>query len=151
MARMHSRAKGKSSSKKPSNKTKPAWLKRDDKEVEQLVIKIAKKGKTASQIGVELRDSYGIPDVKIITGKTITKILSENKISGELPEDFTALIKREIIIMKHLEKNKKDEGAKRGLILTRSKIRRLTKYYKRTGKLPEDWKYDKDKARLLVN
>ena len=31
-----------------------------------------------------------------------------------------------------------------------SKIRRLGKYYARTGKLPSDWKYSLDKARLLV-
>ncbi|MDD5253803.1 MAG: 30S ribosomal protein S15 [Candidatus Nanoarchaeia archaeon] len=151
MARMHSRNKGKSSSKKPGKKIKPGWMKRDIKEVEQLVLKLAKKGKTASEIGIELRDSYGVPDVNTVTGKKITKILEDNKLNKELPEDFTALIKKEILLMKHLETNKKDEGAKRGILLTRSKINRLIKYYKRTGKLPQDWKYDREKVKLLIS
>ena len=49
-----------------------------------------------------------------------------------------------------MEKNKKDYVAKRGLQLTESKIKRLTKYYKRVGKLPENWKYDREKVKLLV-
>ncbi|MDD5331318.1 MAG: 30S ribosomal protein S15 [Candidatus Nanoarchaeia archaeon] len=150
MARMHSRAKGKSSSKKPSKKTKPVWMKRDTKEVEQLVVKLANKGETSSKIGIELRDSYGVPDVGLITGKKITKILEEHKLLKKLPEDMIALIKREILIAKHLENNKHDETAKRGLQLTISKIRRLMKYYKKVGKIPQDWKYDREQAKLIV-
>ena len=53
-------------------------------------------------------------------------------------------------LRKHLEKNKKDYSSKRGLELTESKIRRLVKYYKKRKVLPEDWKYDPEKAKLLV-
>jgi ribosomal protein S15P/S13E len=52
--------------------------------------------------------------------------------------------------MKHMDSNTKDNTAKRGYQLTVSKIRRLAKYYKRNRKLPEDWRYTPEKAKLLV-
>ena len=150
MARRYSGKHGKHGSKKPVNKAKPTWVSYADKEIEQLVVKLAKAGKTTSQIGLTLRDSYGIPDVKVITGKKITKIVEENKLLPNIPEDVTALMKKEISLMKHLEKNKHDMTAKRGLQLTESKIHRLSKYYKRINKLPKDWKYDKESIKLII-
>ncbi len=150
MARMYSRKKGKSGSKKPVKKTKPVWLRYGSKETEQLVIKLAKAGKPASEIGIILRDSYGIPSVRTITKKKISQILLENKLTPKLPYDLLALIKKEIMIMKHMDANKKDMTAKKGLIITDSKIRKLVKYYKRVGKLSADWTYDKKNAKLLL-
>lgn len=147
---MYSRKKGKSGSTKPLKKTKPAWVRYGSKEVEQLVVKLAKQEVKPSQIGIILRDSYGIPDIKTITKKSITKILEENKVLPHMPEDLTSLIKKQIKITKHLEKNHKDMPSKRGLQLTESKIRRLVKYYKKTGKLPKAWVYDRNKADLLL-
>ena len=77
MARMHSRAKGKSNSVRPTKKTNLSWLTYKPKEIELLVSKLAKEDKTPSQIGLYLRDNYGIPSVKQITGKTVTQILKE--------------------------------------------------------------------------
>ena len=77
--------------------------------------------------------------------------MAENKLSSKLPEDILALIKKEIDLMKHLEENKKDVSAKRGLKLTESKIHRLVKYYKRKGILESNWSYDRDKAKLLIS
>lgn len=147
---MHSRKRGKSSSTKPSKKALPAWVKYKPKEVELLIVKYAKEGKTASQIGLYLRDEYGIPDVKLITQKSITKILEEKKLAKDIPEDMMALIKKAVMVRKHLEENAKDMPAKRGLQLTEAKIMRLVKYYKSTKKLPADWKYDPKKVRLYV-
>jgi len=146
---MYSRKKGKAGSKKPMQK-KPTWVRHKPKEVEMLVIKLAKQGKSASQIGLALRDSYGIPDVRSIMKKKITHILDEKKLLKKLPEDLGSLIQRSIAIRKHLEKNKKDATALRGRQLTESKIGRLIKYYKKTKKLPSDWKYNPEKAELLV-
>jgi len=150
MARMYSRRRGKAGSKKPSKRVKPAWLSYKPKEVEQLVIKFSKADKSPSQIGMILRDTYGIPDIKAVTGKRITQILRENNLSQRLPENLVSLIKKHIRLMKHLENNKKDLSAKRGEIITESKINKLVKYYKRTEVLPKDWVYDKTKAKLLV-
>ena len=77
MAKMHSRKRGRSGSKKPLHKTKPSWLRMKEKELELLIVKLAKEGKSSSVIGLELRDSYGIPDVKTVTGKRIQEILKE--------------------------------------------------------------------------
>ena len=67
-----------------------------------------------------------------------------------MPEDLNSLIKKDIQLIKHFESNKQDMFAKRGIRLTESKINRLVKYYKKKGRLPKDWVFDKDKARLLV-
>lgn len=150
MARMHSRARGKAGSKRPVKKSVSTWVRYKAKEAEMLIVKLAKEGKTPSQIGLALRDVYGIPYVKGVTNKKITKILEEKKLSKEIPEDLMALIKKSVAIRKHLEENHKDEGAKRGLILTESKIKRLIRYYKRVEKLPEGWKYDPKRIRLYI-
>ena len=49
-----------------------------------------------------------------------------------------------------MKKNKKDSTSKRGLELIESRIRRLGKYYIRKKKMPEEWKYNPEKAKLLV-
>jgi len=150
MGRMHSRAKGKSGSKKPIKKTTPSWVKYTPKEVELLVIKYAKEEMKGSVIGLHLRDQYGIPSVKTVTGKTISQILKEKKLEPELPEDLMALIKKSVLLTKHQEENKKDQSSKRGLQLTNSKIRRLVKYYKETKKLPMDWSYDPARFKMYA-
>ena len=147
---MHSSAKGRSRSTKPSKKVVPSWLKYKSKEVELLIIKYAKEGKSPSQIGIYLRDEYGIPDVKAATKKSISDILKDKSLLKEVPEDLMALIRRAVLIRKHITDNKQDMTAKRGLTLTESKIKRLTKYYRRTGRLPLNWKYDPNKIKLVV-
>lgn len=146
MGRMFSRAKGKSGSKKPSEKSVPSWVRYKSKEVEQLVGKLGKEGVSAAKIGINLRDTYGIPDVKTLTGKSISKILDEKDLLPDVPEDLRNLIRKAALIRRHLEENKHDMPAKRGLQLTESKIGRMVKYYKKTRKLPADWKYDPSKA-----
>jgi len=150
MARMHSRKKGKSGSSKPLKPKKPTWLRYKPKEIELLIVKLAKEGKTSSQIGLSLRDIYGVPDVKLLTEKSITKILKEKNLQQELPEDLIALMKKSILVRKHLEANHKDQPAHRGLSLTESKIRRLIKYYKRNGSIAVDWKYDPAKLKMYT-
>jgi len=150
MARMHSRKKGKAKSTKPSTLSNPSWLRYKEKEVELLIVKLAKEGQTASQIGLHLRDTYGIPSAKEIIGKNISKLLKDKKLLSEIPEDLLALIKKEVAIRRHLEENKQDMTGLRGLQLTESKIKRLVKYYKKTGRMASEWKYDPDRIRLYV-
>ena len=145
MARMHSRKRGKHGSKKPAKKTVPSWVRYKPKEVELLVAKLAKEGRKPSQIGILLRDTYGIPSIRALEGKSINAILKEKKLIPEVPEDLGALFRRFAGIKKHLDTNRHDETAKRGLLLTESKIHRLVKYYKRAGRVPEAWKFDADR------
>jgi len=151
MARMHSRKKGKSGSKKPIENVKKSWIRYSNKEIEALIVKLSKQGESASKIGLILRDSYGVPSVREVLNKKVVKVLIDNKREQELPEDLIALIKKDIKLIKHLETNKKDMGAKRGSQLTESKIRRLSNYYKKNGKINKDWKYDRESAKLLVS
>jgi len=149
MARMHSRKKGKSKSKRPLRNV-PEWIVYSPDEVVELVLKIAKDENPPSKIGLILRDQYGIPSVKNITKKGISQILKENKISTELPEDLQNLVRKAVNLRKHLDQHKKDVHNKRGLVLIESKIHRLTKYYKREGKIPLEWIYEPEKAKLKV-
>ena len=150
MARLHSRKKGKSGSTRPPRLEKPVWVERSAEEVENLVVKLARKGYSKSLIGIILRDSYGIPLVKVVTGKKIRQILEENEIESALPEDLTNLVKKALSIRKHIESNHKDLEGKKGLQRTESKIYRLIRYYKETGVLPVEFRYDPEKIRTLV-
>ncbi len=151
MARMHSRRKGKAGSTKPATKSIPSWVRYTASEVELLIMKLAKEDKTPSQIGMILRDVYGIPDVRTLTNKKIVEILDEKNLGQKLPEDLLALITKAVSIRKHIGQNKQDMTAHRGLLLTESKIKRLVKYYKNTGKLPETWKYDPEQAKIYTD
>ena len=149
MARMHSRDKGKSGSSKPM-KAVPSWAPYKGKEVEKLVVKFSKSGKTNSEIGMFLRDNYGINNVKALTDKSISKILDENKLTKELPEDLLNLIQKLILIKKHFEKNNHDMTSKRGIQLTSSKILRLVKYYKKSKRLSAEWKLDMNRLKMYL-
>ena len=74
MARMYSRKKGKSGSRRPARKD-VSWVKYKPKELEDIIEKLAKKGLSASRIGTVLRDQYGIPSVRQVTKEKITRIM----------------------------------------------------------------------------
>ena len=149
MARMHARRKGKSGSTRPIRKKHPEWSSLNPREIEARTLELSKSEKSTSEIGMILRDQYAVPDVKIATGKKITKILENNNIKTEIPEDLRNLIQTALTLRKHLETNKKDLKNKRNLQLTESKIRRLTKYYHTEDRLPKDWKYSPAQAKLM--
>ena len=148
MAKIHSRKQGKAGSKKPAALAK--WVEYNDKEVERLVLKLNKDGLATTDIGRILRDQYGIPSIKSITKKTISQILEENGLTPKLPEDLFNLLKKAVVLRDHLAKNKKDYTSKHGLELLESKIRRLVKYYVRENRLPKDFVYEPERAKLLV-
>lgn len=137
---MHAPGKGISSSALPYRRSAPSWLKTSPEEVIDTICKMAKKGLTPSQIGVLLRDSNGIAQVKSVTGNKILRILKSNGMAPELPEDLYHLIKKAVSVRKHLERNRKDCDAKFRLILIESRIHRLARYYKTVGQLPPNWK-----------
>jgi len=152
MARMHTRRKGQSGSKRPSTLLKPEWIEEEKNAewVEEKVIELAKAGNTPSMIGTILRDQYGIPLVKIITGKSVLDILRANDLTRRVPEDLRNLIAAAARMRRHLEENKKDYVSKRSLQLAESKIHRLSKYYRKQQVLSADWKYSPDQAAVLL-
>lgn len=141
MGRMHSNGKGISKSSLPYKRNPPSWLKVGSREVCDQICKLAKKGMVPSQIGVYLRDSQGVTQVKAVTGNKILRILKANGLAPELPEDLYMLIKKAVAVRKHLDRNRKDRDAKFRLILIESRIHRLSRYYKTTAQVPPSWKY----------
>ena len=149
MARMHARRKGVSGSTRPLESTVPITT--TPEEVQKLVIELRNNGLSSSQIGIVLRDTYGIPDVKSVTKKSITQLLRDGGVAPDLPEDLFNLITKALNLRDHLEENKKDLHNKRALQLTESKIRRLVNYYKKTAVLPRDWLYRLDTVEMLIS
>jgi small subunit ribosomal protein S13e len=147
---MHAPGKGISKSARPYKRTPPSWVKTTPEEVEDQVCKLAKKGLTPSQIGVILRDSNGIAQVKSVTGHKVVRILKANGLAPEVPEDLYMLIKKAVQVRKHLERNRKDKDSKFRLILIESRIHRLARYYRSTRKLPANWKYESSTASAMV-
>jgi small subunit ribosomal protein S15 len=148
LARLHTHRRGKSHSTRPPSKRPPSWVTHSPEEVEALIVKLAKSGLRPSEIGVRLRDEYGIPLVKPILGKSITDVLREHNLLGEIPEDLERLLAKAKRLQEHLAVHRSDRRNVRSLELIEAKIHRLSEYYKRIGRLPPDWKYSAVVAQL---
>jgi len=151
MARMHIRKKGRSGSNRPMRDSPPEWSGHKPEDVEGLVVKLRENNLSQSQIGMVLRDVHGIPHAKLSTGKSVGQILADAKMAPRVPEDLTNLIQKALRLHRHLETNHNDVHNKRSLHNCESKIRRLVKYYRRTGVLPQDWTYRPETAELLIS
>jgi small subunit ribosomal protein S15 len=149
MARMHTRRRGSSSSKRPFITQNPAWVPIEPKEIEEIIVKLAKEGQSSAVIGLKLRDQYGVPSVKLAMGKSLMTILKENGLEPKIPEDLVNLIRRVLTVQSHNAKNKKDQKNKKNFQNIEAKIRRLVHYYHSTGRLDKGWKYSIENARLL--
>ena len=99
-------------------------------QVDEIITKMSRKGMTPSMIGVVLRDSHGVPQVGSVTGSKVLRILKKNGLAPEIPEDLYYMIKKAVVMRKHLEVNRKDKDGKFRLILVESRIHRLARYYK---------------------
>ncbi|MDN7024550.1 30S ribosomal protein S15 [Methanoculleus sp. FWC-SCC1] len=151
MARMHARRRGTSGSVRPYRKDTPEWSNTDVQEIEKTIVDLRKNGMSSAEIGLTLRDKYGVPDVKLATGKRVSEILKEKGLESEIPEDLRNLMIKALGMRKHLSENKKDLHNKRQLQLTESKVRRLVRYYTGTGRLPKGWVYKPETAEILLS
>ena len=151
MARMHARRSGKSSSVRPYRKQAPSWSNTDIAAITKVILELRKDGASSAKIGLVLRDRYGVPDIKLATGKRLGSILRENKVASDLPEDLRDLMIKALGLRKHLSENKKDLHNKRQLQLVESKVRRLVKYYTGCKKLPAGWVYKPENAEILLS
>ena len=151
MARMYARKAGKSGSTRPYRTEKPPWVTMPPKEIEELIVKLHSEGMTTALIGEKLRDQHGIASVQLATGKKITKILKDRGVEIKIPEDLTNLMKRAVKVHDMLNKNTRDIHNRRNFQLIEAKIRRLVRYYRAKGVLPDDWSYSIKTAKLLVD
>lgn len=110
MGRLHGPGKGISGSALPYKRSAPRWLKTTPEDVCDQIYKLARKGLTPSQIGVVLRDSHGVAQVKSVTGNKILRILKSSGLAPQIPEDLFFLIKKAVAVRKHLEQNRHDKG-----------------------------------------
>ena len=150
MGRMYSNGKGIARRCLPYRKTAPSWVNVSSNDVVDTIVQLAKKGNSPSQIGVTLRDTVGIPQVKSITGSKILRILKKVGLAPQIPEDLYHLIKKAVNIRKHLEKCRRDKDSKFRLILVESRIHRLARYYRNVKSLPSTWRYNSKKADTLI-
>lgn len=141
MARIHVHTHGKSHSTRPTSKGPAPWLSQNRDQISALVVELAREGLSPSEIGLRLRDAHSIPLVKPILGKSVTSILTENNIKSDMPEDLDKLVRKALGLQKHLRVHNSDHRNVRSLELIESKIHRLTRYYKREGRIPKNWKY----------
>ena len=148
---MHSNGKGISRRCLPYRKAPPSWVQISASDLVEQIVKMAKRGQTPSQIGVLLRDQYGIPQVKGVTGSKILRILKVQGLAPSLPEDLYCLIKKAVNIRKHIEKYRADKDGKFRLILVESRIHRLARYYRESKAIAPTWRYQSKKADTLIN
>ncbi len=145
---MHTHRHGKSHSIRPHVLTKPEWVKQSADEIEKTVVKYSKDGMTPSQIGIKLRDQHAIPLVKVVADKTMGRILEENGLRPDMPEDLENMVRKAIGLQKHLKENHGDRRNIRSLELIEAKVHRLSVYYKKIGRIPRTWKYKSVVAQL---
>jgi small subunit ribosomal protein S15 len=150
MARLHSKKKGKSGTKRPKSNESPDWVGMSKDEVAEIVKKHASEGVTAAKIGIILRDQHAVPNARAILGMSISAFLANEKMAPEYPEDLLNLIKKAVRMSGHIKTSKNDVRNNVKLGHVESKIQRLVKYYTSKGRLPAGWKYERDKAALLV-
>ncbi len=152
MARIQGRGHGKSKSRKPVVELGkiPHDATITKEQIVELIESYARQGMGPAQIGERLKREHKIPYIRQYTGKRLGHILKEKKLSGAIPSDLMDLMKTAVAMHRHLEKNRQDKHNALRLRRTESKIWRLTRYYVREGKLPENWKYDPKQAELLI-
>jgi len=150
MARLHAHRKGKSGSTRPFLKANPEWVAMEKADIEETILRLHQEGLSAAAIGIRLRDGFGVPSVRLATGRSVLEILKSKGAKFALPEDLTGLIRRAASLQTHLKEHGKDLSNKRGLQLIESKIRRLSRYYKDRGVIPTEWDYSLKLAELQV-
>jgi small subunit ribosomal protein S15 len=150
MARLHSKKKGKSGTKRPRSNTAPEWTPLKEAEIKEAVLKMAREGVPPARIGLTLRDQHGVANLRSHLGMSLKAFLKKEKALGEYPEDLLNLIRKAVRMTSHIKESKNDTHNSVKLGHVESKIQRLVKYYSSKGLLPAGWKYEREKAALLV-
>jgi small subunit ribosomal protein S15 len=105
--------------------SKPTWVKMKDTELKKIIAELAEKYAPA-QIGIVLRDQYGIPTTKIF-GKKLKELLKE--VGIERNEDLENAEKKVENMKEHLKTNITDRKAKHKLQKAQSRLNITRKYF----------------------
>lgn len=120
-------------------------------DIEKTIEELTKKGKTNADIGLYIKENLKIKNIYAFCGEKIIDIQRRLKLKeNKLPDDLLDLINRAVKLLKHRDKNKKDTRALRGYQITVSKINRLRNYYVKKGRIPKNWRYSEETAKLLT-
>ena len=118
----------------------PSWFKLKPEDLQKQVGKLAEKY-DALVVVVTLKDGFGVPQVRLVTGIKFLRILKKEGFAPSIPEVLYFFVKRAKSIQKHLGKNRNDKISKFRLILVESCIHRCARYCRRVKFLPASWKY----------
>ncbi len=135
---------------RPFPLTRPEWVATPTEEIVAQAVQLSKGGRPAAQVGQILRDSYGVPSARAVSGKRLGALLAERGVKPEIPDDLQALLKRVVHLQHHLETHPNDLANRRGLTLMESRIRRLARYYRQQRRIPEGWRDSAAGAALQV-
>jgi len=150
MARLHSRKKGKSGTKRPKTMVAPEWVSQDKAAISEIILKMANEGATPARIGLYLRDQMGIANIRVILGKPLATFIREEGAATEYPEDLLNLMRKAARMGSHLKGGNKDVHNAVKLKHVESKIQRLVRYYSSKGRIPKGWKYTAEQAALVA-
>jgi len=148
MARLHTRRHGRSKSRKPVEFKAPAGA--GNAELEQAIVAYAKQGMKSTAIGRQIKEKHKVGYLKPMLGKRLNVFLEEKGFKNEIPTDLLDLMRRAVNMRKHLGANHRDVHNTTRLQRVEAKIWRLGKYYRSSGKLAPDWKYDPAQAALII-
>jgi len=104
---------------------KPAWLKLKEDELKKIIAELSKKY-PASQIGIILRDQYGVPTTRLY-GKKLKMYLEELGINSN--EDLQSAEKKVERLKEHLKDNITDRKAKHKLQKAQSHLNKTQRYF----------------------
>lgn len=104
---------------------KPTWVKMKEPELKKIILELSEKH-APSQIGIILRDQYGIPTTKIF-GKKLKAYMKELGIDRN--EDLENAEKKVANLKEHLKNNITDRSAKHKLQHAQSRLNITKKYF----------------------
>ena len=105
---------------------KPSWVKMKEPELKKTILELSEKH-SPSQIGIILRDQYGIPTTKVF-GKKLKAYMKELGI--ERNEDLENAKKKVDAMKEHLKNNVTDRKAKHKLQEAQSRLNIIKRYFK---------------------
>lgn len=103
---------------------KPVWVKIKEPELKKIIAELSEKH-SPSQIGLILRDQYGVPTTKVL-GKKLKKYLLELGI--EKNEELDNAEKKVERMKTHLKNNRTDKRTKHKLQKAQSRLNKTRKY-----------------------
>jgi len=104
---------------------KPTWVKIKEPELKKIIAELAEKN-SPSQIGLILRDQYGIPTTRVF-GKKLKAYLTELEIN--VNEDLENAEKKVNNLKQHLKNNITDRNGKHKLQKAQSRLNIIRNYF----------------------